>query len=411
MILPRDESVSTGSATTSGSASVETPRAGPDMKFVNPESQVNWGIWTLFVGATAFLTLRIWSKMHRRHGLWWDDHILVSSWVVLLATNIFITIELRTGYVSETWDDRMLILVSISSCLITVGQTLSKTAFAVTLLRITESWQRYALWVIIVSLNLYLVILLFLNWVNYCGQDAYWWKMPSVCAPYDTVFQIKIGQNVFNIIIDFVLSLFPWLVTWKLRIERYEKVGLCVAMSLGTVIAIFTSVRTWYMLDPNLNTYDSWYVWRQGHTEIWYQAEVAGTIIVQTLPVIRLIVQDLQISLMSTKLNETAGQIATVGTGTNKTARNSRAWAAANNPHSLSDVSVSYAGSRRSSRAASAHGDDGGEAGLAVGTRTVEHFELRDLEKLSTEDHRDQRESRSTFSNGDERVVHIGSAL
>lgn len=115
--------------------------------------------------------------------------------MVLLATNIFITVELRTGYVSETWDDRMLILVSISSCLITVGQTLSKTAFAVTLLRITESWQRYALWVIIVSLNLYLVILLFLNWVNYCGQDAYWWKMPGVCAPYDTIFQIKIGQN------------------------------------------------------------------------------------------------------------------------------------------------------------------------------------------------------------------------
>ena len=170
------------------------------------------------------------------------------------------------------------------------------------------------------------------------------------------------------------------------------------------------------MLDPNLNTYDSWYVWRQGHTEIWYQAEVAGTIIVQTLPVIRLIIQDLQISLMSTKLNETAGQIATVGTGTNKTARNSRAWAAANNPHSLSDVSVSDAGSRRSSTVASAHDNDGGEAGLVaggVGTRTVEHFELRDLEKLSTgDDARDQqRESRSTFSNGDERPVHIGSAL
>jgi hypothetical protein len=89
----------------------------------------------------------------------------------------------------------MLILVSISSCLITVGQTLSKTAFAVTLLRITESWQRYALWVIIVSLNLYLAILLVLNWVNYCGQNEYWWKIPSVCAPYDTIFQIKIGQN------------------------------------------------------------------------------------------------------------------------------------------------------------------------------------------------------------------------
>lgn len=164
------------------------------------------------------------------------------------------------------------------------------------------------------------------------------------------------------------------------------------------------------MLDPNLNTYDSWYVWRQGHTEIWYQAEVAGTIIVQTLPVIRLIIQDLQISLMSTKLNETAGQIPTIGTGTNKTARNSRAWAAANNPHSLSDVTVSDGGGSRRCSTASAHDNDGGEAGI-VGTRTVEHFELRDLEKLGTEDTRDQRESRSTFSNGDERPVHIGSAI
>lgn len=410
MLLPRDESVSTGSSTTTGSVSVETPRAGPEMQFVDPSSQVNWGIWTLFVGATAFLTLRVWSKMHRRHGLWWDDHILIASWWVLLATNIFISIELATGYVSETWDDRMLILVSISSCLITVGQTLSKTAFAVTLLRITESWQRVALWVIIASLNLYLVILLFLNWVNYCGQDVYWWKMPAVCAPYDTIFQIKIGQNVFNIIIDFVLSLFPWLVTWKLRIERYEKVGLCVAMSLGTIIAIFSSVRTWYMLDPNLNTYDPWYVWRQGHTVVWYQAEVAGTIIVQTLPVIRLIIQDLQMSLMSTKLNETAGHIPTIGTGTNKTARNSRAWAAANNPHSLSDVTASDGGGSRRCSTASAHDNDGGEAGT-VGTRTVEHFELRDLEKLGTEDTRDQRESRSTFSNGDERPLHIGTAI
>ncbi|POS74918.1 hypothetical protein DHEL01_v206696 [Diaporthe helianthi] len=411
MILPRDESVSTGSATTTGSVSVQKPRAGPEMQFVDPSSQVNWGIWTLFVGATAFLALRIWSKMHRRHGLWWDDHILVSSWAVLLATNIFITIELATGYVSETWDDRMLILVSISSCLITVGQTLSKTAFAVTLLRITESWQRFALWVIIVSLNLYLAILLILNWVNYCDQDVYWWKIPVVCAPYDIIFQIKIGQNVFNIIIDFVLSLFPWLVTWKLRIERYEKIGLCVAMSLGTIIAIFTSVRTWVMLDPNLNAYDSWYVWRQGHIEIWYQAEVAGTIIVQTLPVIRLIIQDLQMSLMSTKLNETAGRIPTIGTGTNKTARNSRAWAAANNPHSLSDVTAGDPGATRRGCTASAYDKDGGEAGIVGKTSTVEHFELHDLEKLGTVDTREQRESRSTFSNGDDRPVNIGTAI
>lgn len=120
--------------------------------------------------------------------------VLVYQLVLLLA-NIFISVEYDTGYVSKTWDDRMLILVTISSCLITVGQTLSKTAFAVTLLRITESWQRWVIWFIITTLNLYLVIVLFANWVNYCGQGVYWWRMPGVCAPYNTVFGIKIGQN------------------------------------------------------------------------------------------------------------------------------------------------------------------------------------------------------------------------
>lgn len=47
-----------------------------------------------------------------------------------------------TGYVTKTWDDRMLILITISSCGTTFGQTWSKTAFAVTLLRITNKWQK-----------------------------------------------------------------------------------------------------------------------------------------------------------------------------------------------------------------------------------------------------------------------------
>lgn len=206
------------------------------INFVSPLAEVNWGIWSLFVGATAFLALRLGCKLHRRTGLWWDDHILVASWVsdyfpsrhqptyytppplavlgsadgsyqvVLLSANIFISVEFATGYVSKSWDDRMLILVTISSCLVTVGQTLSKMAFAVTLLRITESWQRWVIWFIITTLNLYLVVVVFANWVNDCGQGVYWWRLPSVCAPYDAIFGIKIGHNSKSLCLGPVLS-------------------------------------------------------------------------------------------------------------------------------------------------------------------------------------------------------------
>lgn len=140
---------------------------------------------------------------------------------------------------------------------------------------------------------------------------------------------------------DFVLALFPWLVTWKLRIKRLEKIGICVTMSLGVIVAIISTWRTAYMMSPDLNNYDAMYFCkftfsqchrfprshyptlclygqlltrvcqtpgRQGMSLIWYQAEVAGTIIVQTLPVIRHLVRDqsVQKSLVSVELNEIA---------------------------------------------------------------------------------------------------------
>ncbi len=52
-----------------------------DHHYVDPALQLNVGLWTLFAGASIFLALRIWIKVTRRHGLWWDDHILIFAWV------------------------------------------------------------------------------------------------------------------------------------------------------------------------------------------------------------------------------------------------------------------------------------------------------------------------------------------
>jgi hypothetical protein len=49
--------------------------------FVNPWVELNAGLWSLFAGATIFLALRIWCKLTRRHGLWYDDYILLVTWV------------------------------------------------------------------------------------------------------------------------------------------------------------------------------------------------------------------------------------------------------------------------------------------------------------------------------------------
>jgi hypothetical protein len=38
-------------------------------------------IWSLFVVATIFLSLRVYCRILKRRSLWWDDYILIGAWV------------------------------------------------------------------------------------------------------------------------------------------------------------------------------------------------------------------------------------------------------------------------------------------------------------------------------------------
>lgn len=71
----------------------------PDLDYVRPDTQVYIGLWCLQVGATAFLAARLWTKLTRRHGVWWDDYILMTTWVrkdyLMLASELHA--DFRTG--------------------------------------------------------------------------------------------------------------------------------------------------------------------------------------------------------------------------------------------------------------------------------------------------------------------------
>jgi hypothetical protein len=43
---------------------------------------------------------------------------------------------------------------------------------------------------------------------------------------------------------DFVFALYPWLITWKLDMRKAEKVGLCITMSLVSVLTFILANNT-----------------------------------------------------------------------------------------------------------------------------------------------------------------------
>lgn len=116
--------------------------------------------------------------------------------LILLVNNIIISIEYATGYVQDTWDDRMHILINVTSCGTLIGQALSKTAFAVTLLKLTKGWLQYILWFCIVTMNIYMVIKVIFQWAKVCEKPSYdvWYRL-DFCLNWAFRDSFKEGGN------------------------------------------------------------------------------------------------------------------------------------------------------------------------------------------------------------------------
>lgn len=66
-------------ATNVGNNAANTGHRLPPLTDFGP--QINFVIWFLTAVSSAFLALRVYCKFLRHRGLWWDDYLLIGSWV------------------------------------------------------------------------------------------------------------------------------------------------------------------------------------------------------------------------------------------------------------------------------------------------------------------------------------------
>jgi hypothetical protein len=114
-----------------------------------------------------------------------------------MTTDAIITYEFTTGYVSGNWNDRMHILINISSCGTLIGQAWSKTALGITLLRLSSKKQLAILWFCIITMNIFMIFKVFFQWAKYCGKDGYqnWYRLQGHCISYTFEEHFKVGGN------------------------------------------------------------------------------------------------------------------------------------------------------------------------------------------------------------------------
>ncbi|KXX73951.1 hypothetical protein MMYC01_208728 [Madurella mycetomatis] len=205
--------------------------------------QLNAVIWLLISVSAVFLFTRLYLKNCQNRGLWWDDWILLASWLALTAQAGLIAHVVGLGYGKQFIPLQNLpffgLPVNILSTLLIIANLWGKTSFAVTLLRLPVRWIRICVWCILVSMTVTLTASVILVWVE-CSP----FKLPRKCVPVEVSIKYNVFSCAYSALMDVVLAFLPWKWIWSLQMSTKEKAGVLIAMTMGVFAGAAAAVKS-----------------------------------------------------------------------------------------------------------------------------------------------------------------------
>ncbi|KAK4243840.1 hypothetical protein C7999DRAFT_35821 [Corynascus novoguineensis] len=272
---------------------------GPDVFTLPPSTdfgpQFNSTIWLLTALSSAFLALRVYCKFKRHRGLWWDDYLLIGSWLALVADCAFISASITLGLGRPLTQFNFanlgdfLLFSNFAGSFSILAALWSKTSFAVTVLRISTGWIRAFVWFIIITVNACLGVAIAITWAQCMPIEKVWHPyLEGTCWPKIVQIRYNIFTAVYSGAMDIVLAILPWKIIWTLTMNRKEKVGVMVAMSMGIFAGITSIVKITQL--PSIS--NATFTEATTQLVILAAAESAITIVAASIPILRALVRD-----------------------------------------------------------------------------------------------------------------------
>ncbi|KAK0391605.1 hypothetical protein NLU13_1105 [Sarocladium strictum] len=264
-------------------------------------------VWCLTAAAAVLLGLRLYCKIWRGRGLWWDDHLLIIAMVSLTiaaAINTYL-VSLGFGQHIDTISSDNLKTINLFTILVAtfgiIATTTSKSSFAITLHRIaTTRWMKHFLVFVIISINVSMNLVWIFGFAKCTPLRRVWDKsVPGTCWDPKKLVKFQLFAAYYSAILDFVLAFLPWHIIMGVSMRRRERVGVAIAMSLGAIAGITGIVKA--VLVVNMTSPDITY--DRVDLTIWTLTEPAASIMAISIPVLRMLYQELKSSHNRSKYN------------------------------------------------------------------------------------------------------------
>ncbi|KAM0278416.1 hypothetical protein ACHAQH_005171 [Verticillium albo-atrum] len=256
--------------------------------------------WTLAGIAGALLFLRLYCKIWRGRGLWWDDHLLILAWVTLAIAVAINTYIVTLGFGDHVWTvrDENLRAINLNTILVAtfgiIATTTSKSSFAMTLYRLsTAAWMRYLLIFIMITINISMNMI----WVFGLAkcqplERVFDNKVPGTCWDPKKLLKYQLFAAYYSAALDFVLALLPWQILMGASMLRRERLGVAIAMSLGAIAGVTGIVKA--VLAPSMTSPD--FTFQRIDLTIWTLAEPAASIMAVSIPMLRMLYKKIRSS-------------------------------------------------------------------------------------------------------------------
>ncbi|KAF2963223.1 hypothetical protein GQX73_g10345 [Xylaria multiplex] len=264
-------------------------------------------VWALATLAAGWLALRLYLKFRKHWGLWWDDHFLTIPLLNLrmipppkerlLTFNIEVvatSVAISLGWGQQPYDiapkimPHILLALFISGLFSILAAAISKTSFALTLLRISSGWIKYTIWFAIVTINIAMSLSLIFNWVQCTPVEKNFnFSVPGSCWPRETLIGYNTFATAYSGAMDILLALLPWKIIWNMDMSRKERFGAICAMSLGIFAGTIALAKIYALIgtfQANLNS--------SVQLVVLSIAESAVTIMAASIPILRALARD-----------------------------------------------------------------------------------------------------------------------
>ncbi|KAI0426841.1 hypothetical protein F5Y09DRAFT_49406 [Xylaria sp. FL1042] len=217
-------------------------------------------LWTEFSVSTLFIFLRLTARYVKR-SLGLDDVLMTGSWLFYLATAIAVQFSAQASggmrhqvYLTLEEVSFQLEISYVVLYISIVCTAFGKIAIGTTILRIVRtasSSERWVVWAVIIVTTISSIVDILISLFQ-CGGDprAIWvfeLHATVTCLDADALNRYTTFTAVWQAFADFVFSILPIFIVWRLRMSTRRKLVLTVGLGLTLFTGVAAAVKSSYI--------------------------------------------------------------------------------------------------------------------------------------------------------------------